>query len=392
MIFLIIARAVGVEDFGLFAKTYATASLLALLVDFGYPQRILRDLDEYQETHGGLPARIFHLKLLLTLAGCLLAALAYVLLAFPVLVFAVVWCGLLLLSFGQVAGVTLRGMELHGRDSTNMFIAAAIGASWSAFLLVRGDTELFHYACSFLLIGGTYAVLGFSACRSLIEFRGETITIKALMDELRRGVSYASDVFVVRSYGVVDVVILSIFVNPAGVGIYQLAQKLMQVALPTGQVATNVMLPRLAKAYRAGELHMGNLKGLATAFVAFGSVMVGVFLLTTFVVQNYFVGEEYAGVWLLVPAFCITLMARLVSVAPSMWLVAIGQQRIRLAMNTLNFAILVPLCAVMSWQYGAWGAAVATAACAASLLVFYSTAAWRKGNALLVTREAGEMP
>lgn len=383
VIFLIIAQAVGVAQFGLFAKTYATASLLALLVDFGYPQRILRDLDEYLESFGGVPARIIHLKIILVLVGCVLAACAYPLIDFSLELFPVIWAGLLMISFGQVAGVTLRGMESHGRDSINLFSASLAGSAWAFLMLIRQETDLLMYCLSFLWIGATYSILSYWAIRSKPGMKNEGIAYAKLRDELRRGVSYASDVLVVRSYGVTDVLILAVFASPAGVGIYQLGQKLMQVALPTAQIATNVLQPRLARSFRAGKMRRQQLPRMLIIFAGFAVFMTGVFVLATWVVQGFFLGEEYFPVWALIPAFCVTLGARLASVAPAIWLVAVGAQRVRLALNTLNFAVFVPLCGVLSWQYGEWGAALATAISAVSWITLYIVAAWRRSPTAL---------
>lgn len=375
IIFLIIARSVNVANFGIFAKTYVTASLLCLLVDFGYPQRILRDLPQYAERFGGLPARVLHLKALLAILLSIAAAPLGLALDLEPVLFAILWIGLLMTSFGHVGGVVLRASERHGADGRNLLTANLLGVVCAVALMISGVATILPFASVFVVTGGAYLVLSGISARRRIRLVGERFERGAVAEEFRRGISYASDVLVVRAYGFADVLILSLFSGPVGVGLYQLGQKLMQIMLPTAQVITNVMLPRLSRKNAAGALALGDLGMLTLAIGGFGLAMGIVFHQFAGLAIDWLLTPGYGPVKALVPIFALTIGARIASVAPSIWLVAAGRQRERLVMNSLNLAIFLALCTVLSARGGAAGTALATAISAVLWMTMYYSVA-----------------
>ena len=370
-IFLLIASAVDPSEFGRFAKSYASVSLVMLLVDFGYQQRILRDLDRYVDRFGGLPTTILHVKLLLALVAIGIVAPLVVLLSIDPAIVAVVGVGLLALSFGHVAGTSLRAQGLHAKDSLNMFMSSLLGMIYAAVLWWTGMDNALPFAFAFTITGLLYSILSYALLRRYLRWRHVTPTVAKIRKELSAGVSYASDTIVVRSYGAVDVIILSAFAGTSAVGIYQVGQKLMQMILPFGQVLTNVLLPLLSrKFYREGvsDAPLAQLLGLLaiTSIVAYAG-----FYTVGYLIVTYALDPAYGFVLELLPIFGITVAFRILAVGPSLWLVAAGVQKIRLIGNIATLVLFVVLLAILTPALGAYGAAMASALAGVGVLIFY---------------------
>ncbi len=361
VIFLLIASSVRPAEFGLFAKSYACVSLITLIVDFGYQQRILHELVEFQERFGGLPTRILHLKLVL--AGlCLTIALpAIILLDLEPAIVVLVAIGLLTMSFGHVGGATLRATGRHGRDSTHLLIANIAGASFAAALAALEIASVVLFSCSFVIIGFIYLVLSGSTFISLMPLVREKFSAAALTDEFRKGLSFGSDAIVVRSYGVVDVLVLSIFASPTAIGIYQVGQKLMQMILPAAQVLTNVTLPLLSRRFRRAGPSDLTLGALIAVLGLASLIAYGVFTIGSNLVLTYFLDKDFETVRMLLPLFAMTVAMRIWAVAPSLWLIAAGVQKIRLIANAVSLAVFIGLLFFLVPSGGARGAALATA-------------------------------
>lgn len=372
VIFLIIAFSVDPAEFGVFAKSYASVSLLVLAVDFGYQQRILHELEDYRDKFGGLPTRIFYLKLILAIIATMaLVPLTLSLDAAPSIV-ASVAIGLLSLSFGHVGGAVLRAMGEHGRDSAHLLISSVTGCLYAAAIAVLEYKSVALFSLAFPIIGLLYFGLSAMAAATRIKWIKEGFSVGAIKSEFRDGISFASDMIVVRSYGLADVLILAIFASPATIGIYQIGQKFMQMILPAAQVLTNVVLPILSRRFRATGAATGVLTTLLIVLGFAAAAAAGIFLVVSNLIVTYGLDRAYDPVRALLPIFAITVAIRLWAVAPSLWLVAAGNQTVRLAANFLSLLAYIGLLFWLTPSYGAFGAALATAIAGGILFILYS--------------------
>lgn len=375
-IFLVIARVFGAAEFGQFALTYATASLLGLIVDFAYQQRFLRDFYVYTEKYGGLPFRTVATKLALLVIATLLNIVVSVTLGIDLALMAVIWTGIVLMSFGVFFGSCLRAMGEHRVDSINLVVANSIVAAMTIGLFLAENRNPFLYFSLFIVLGAIYFPLSLIAFRNRSSIAPEKPTVSRCMGEIRSGLSYAADLWVTRSSGFLDVLVLSLFVTNAGLGLYQAGQKLMLVAFAVNQIVNNVFLPIIS----ARERHV-RLDGKSLVTITGGTGLLGLtvsvvfYLIYPFAIDILY-GSEFSaakdlGLWL-----SLTIWFRLCLLGPSIWLVAAGYQSLRLVLNSVNIAFFLVLCAVFAPLYGFVGGAIATAVATFLWAVMFAIAAY----------------
>ncbi|QZD92874.1 oligosaccharide flippase family protein [Qipengyuania xiapuensis] len=360
-IFLIIARAFGAADFGRFALIYATASVLGLMVDFGYPQRFLKDFYVYSEKHGGLPSRVLATKLAFVVLASFANLVVSLAMGIDLALMAVIWTGIVLVSFGAFFGSCLRAMGEHRIDSTNLLLANSSGAAIATALYLSGSENPFHYFALFSLLGSIYLFLSYRAFRKQCRIVLEPISIGKCVEEVRGGISYAADIWVTRSFGFLDVLVLSLFVSNAGLGLYQAGQKLLLVAFAVNQIINNVFLPIFSAREREVGLDTKSLLAIIAGTGTMGVAVAAVFYLIFPVAVDILYGDGFEetkvmGFWL-----ALAILFRLLSLGPSIWVVAAGRQTLRFMLNAFNMAVFLGLCLFFAPRYGFVGGAMATA-------------------------------
>ena len=368
-IFIVVARALDPGIFGLFAMTYAMASLCGIVFDFGYVTRLLRETAPLVERHGGLPARVVHTKLaLLVVLSPLLMLVGWVAdVSLPLL--AILWLGIGSLSVGNLFGTMLRSADMHLRDSAHLLIANALGAALAVGLaagLAGDDVAPEAFALAVALIGVTYAGLTLRAWRRFFAIAPEGWSVACIAGELRRNLSYALDVFTQRSFGFLDVAILAAVASPVAVGLYQAGQKIAQGASIFAQPFNNVILPRLSRAadqprrWRALALRFAALQ-VGMGVLAFaGLSLAGPMLVDLLYTEDYSQVRGY--MWL----FGALIGARYAASSLAIMVTSRGLQAQRSAVNLTSLACFAVAAYGLAGAYGAYG--MIAAATGAALL------------------------
>ncbi|MBY6128592.1 hypothetical protein KUW15_07690 [Qipengyuania aquimaris] len=360
-IFLIIARAFGAADFGRFAVIYATASVLGLVVDFGYPQRFLKDFYVYTEKFGGLPSRVLRTKFALLILASLINLAVCLVMGIELALMGVIWTGIVLVSFGAFFGSCLRAMGEHKVDSTNLLAANGTAAALAVLLyLSENDLPLAYFAL-FIVLGAIYFTLSWRAFRARSRIVSEASSASHVIGEVRGGISYAADIWVTRSFGFVDVLVLSLFVSNAGLGLYQAGQKLLLVALAVNQITNNVFLPILSAKEREGGLDLKSLLAIAGSTIGLGVVISLVFYFAFPLAVDILYGDAFDAAKAMAFWLSLAILFRLWLLGPSIWIVAAGRQTIRFMLNCGNIAVFLALCFYLAPRYGFVGGAMAIA-------------------------------
>lgn len=369
-IFILVARSLGPADFGLFALAYATASLFGIAFDFGYVTRLLRDTNGLIAQYGGLPARIIHTKItlfavltpLLLLVGWIAQMQMGLLLA--------IWLGVASLSVGNLFGTMLKSADLHLRDSLHLLCANGAGVI-AALTLTQMQAPPVGFALIFVLIGTIYTVLTVRLWRLHFVHTPEAWNMRAITAEIRCNLSYALDVFTQRSFGFLDIAILSAVASPAAVGLYQAGQKVAQGAGVLSQPFNSVMLPRLSRITHEPK----RWRSLAIRFFAMQSLvgfaaLAGLSLLGPWVISLIYTAEYdpvRGDMWL----FGVLMCVRYISAAMGLMVTSLGQQKKRMIVNMIGVLTFIIYAPILAKNFSIEGMISAMVLSAITILVGY---------------------
>lgn len=355
VIFVLVARTVGPAAFGTFALSYATASFAGIIFDFGYLTRLLhetrRDHDDAKARVSGM---VMWTKCLLFVVLSLLLFTTIVLMGGDLVLTAVLWTGIALTSVANTAATMLRALSFHGRDSANNAAANMLGLGL-AFGLYFAGAPIMAFGFVFPAIGLGYLLLTLRIWRRECCVEPVQFSIARLRDELHLNSSYAMVAVAQRSFGFLDVIILSLVASPAAVGIYQAAQKISQAANIFTQPFNNVLLPRLSRVAQ-------NRNSFLSAFRRFLSIqtvsaLVLAFCLATFgpwVVELLYTAE-FAPAEALMPWFAVLIATRYVTAAITISITALGKQRERMIASLFGVVVMLIVSPFLGWIFGPTG-------------------------------------
>jgi O-antigen/teichoic acid export membrane protein len=252
-LFVLLARLWGPEEFGLFSFIFSVATMVALLVDFGFQGYLLREIGAHSDRAGILVSEALSTKLVLL-------GLSFFIVFISLLCFRSspgVWIALPLLlaafsvSFSEFFISPLRALgryELEtGIVTTGNFMLFAVAGSAAYF----GENSL---EVAWLIASVRVLQFGISAfvCRNIVSdmvWRPSGFGIS--WGVAKKAFPYGFDSALVVAWNHIDVIVVRILYGDHVVGVYAAGQKIVQGACALAPIIGNVMIPRLAKEAKA---------------------------------------------------------------------------------------------------------------------------------------------
>lgn len=355
VLFVLLARQWGADRFGSFMYWYTVSTLMALAIEYGFTQQILRDVGREPEKAAEVIARMLNAKIWLMLATCI-ALLMYS-----------VFSGKTPSELGLVWLLYLASMFYSFADFLNVSFRAKGVFAQETRLTTIGNVLLFAVVGGILLLdGGPLEIaVGFLVCRlihlalsarifaqvfgSLQTFQ---LSLSAAVSELKAGFSFGVDVGLTNLYANLDTLLVNHFLGPAAVGLYQSAMRLVQGAVTFSQVLANVFLPKLAAeaSNRAAFDRRANL--FFSLMLVSGLVLALPFVLTPHLMIQLIYGKAYLALEPLLPWFGVFLIVRYLASSQGVLLTALGKQGIRAGVYALSILVLLLISywAVPVWQ------------------------------------------
>jgi O-antigen/teichoic acid export membrane protein len=358
VLFVLLARAWGPQDFGVFMFWFTVATVACLPVDYGFAQQVLRELGRDPSQARALVARLRDAKLVVAAGVLALFAAALVAARLPgperdlallLLVAAA------LFSFGDLFAMGLRGL---GRFRDEMLVS--VGANLLQFVLV---------AAVLALGGGAKFVAGaFVASRvaqlAALSRRFQQVAgvlerpfrrFAELGPTLARGLRYGADHLLTNLYQSIDTLLVKVFLGPAAVGLYQAGLRLVQGAFAFAPVINSVYVPTIAAAAERGEPPRRHARALLLQLALIGSVASLALALLAEPIQRLLYGDEFGELGRLLPLFGALLLLRYTVAAFGIVMAALGYQRARVGGLAVATALLVAGVAAWAPRFGLSG-------------------------------------
>jgi O-antigen/teichoic acid export membrane protein len=369
---VVAARRLGLEEFGVFATTFAVVGFFQALVDLTVEESLTKYGFRYVAAGDwGRLRRLFRSLLVLKVAGGVLATLVLVLLA-PVAddlfdaegVTAAILAASLLPLVQSVENVGATALLLHSRyDLRGAYQAGSGGLRFLAILVgaSQGVTETFvAIVLAQLVASSVISVAGVVAVRRFPE--GPQVKLGADVREIRSFVlqsSIATGVISLRTTLVP--ILLGLVAGPTQVGLFRIAQAPLQGLAAASSPARLVLLTEQTRDWEHG--HRAKVFSGIRRYTRWAGgmmlVAVPVFLVAMPWLVEVVFGAEYEGA---VSAARIVLLAAAIHFAIG-WTkslpVTIGRPRLRIVTHGLEALVAIPLAIALGAEWGATGAAVA---------------------------------
>lgn len=386
VLFVILARILSVEDFGLVVYAFAVGRSIALIIDYGFNIKIVRDLNATIEPPATVITRLQdakHITCVISIPVVVLAAL--VLFSSPDrAIFLSCLMAAVANSYTEFYAAALRGLNKFYKETQLMLYGNIL-----VFVLVVGVATLTPH--------GTAVGIAFCVARIIQLFIGHFMLWRLFREsgramfsssrrrladagkELRDSIFFACDTMFSNFYLQYDTILVKFLLGVHAVGIYQAGMKIVQGASLVAQIVTNVYLPELAKALE----HQDRLRALSVRVYTLMLLSFAPFGILMFIFQDTFVntvfGPRYSALVPLMPLFGALILVRFHAAAFGLTMIAIGRQSSRVFGIVLSFGILTLGSLLLSSTIGLRGIAIASIGAIVSLNIVYISSLARAG-------------
>lgn len=362
--FAILARWLGVEQFGLFVALTAITSLALQLCGIGslecLVRRVARDPAIYPSMLGHTIILSATTGALLVLAGIAVLPMLFQVSADPLanataialLLFANIILARIILAVEQV-------FLAHSRfaDANRNVVAYALGRLAAAVIgcVVFGTNDLVAWSVWNLASHALVAGLALWSIRGLGRPR---LTI--VREEIRLGVLFSTP-FILRAVRQnIDLLVLTAFTSAEIVGSYSVARRIFESGYLSVEALNRLIYPGSA-AITVGGVHlaMGRVRKVLLAALGISTVTaVAIFILAPLL--PYLFGHDYVSLVPFTRVICWLIVAMAIYAVALEALGASGLQHARAAVLNGGAIVGGVLAALLTWQFGINGTFVAS--------------------------------
>jgi O-antigen/teichoic acid export membrane protein len=384
---IVAARVLGRAEFGVFATAVVAVGFFQTLLDLTVEESLTKYGFRYVASEDwGRLRRLFRQMLLLKIVGGLLAtALLLAFAPFADDIFGAEGVGAALVAAALLPAVQApenigaTALLLHSRyDLRGAYQAGSSGLRLAAIAIGAPHgvtTALAAMVVAQVISSAIVSVVGLAALRRFPrapdrELGDDVAGIRSFVLQS----SVATGVISLRSTLVP--LVLGVVAGTTQVGLFRIAQTPQTGLAAASSPARLVLLTEQTRDWEGGR-HVSVLAGIRTYTLGAGALMLVAvpvfFLAMPWLVETVF-GDEYTGA---VEAARIVLLAAAIQFAIG-WTkslpVTIGRPRLRIVTHGLETIVVIPLVAVLGWEWGATGAAVAVLVSTAVFAVAWAVA------------------
>jgi O-antigen/teichoic acid export membrane protein len=376
LVFVFLARQLGVEAFGQRMIGMAVAGIVAMPCNYGLTFFLLNRGPRCDDGGFETLERLLGLKLILFLI-CL-AIMVPVLSFMPVL--PAVAFELLVMhvaeSFTELLCVRMRVIGSFGKE-TKFVSAQACIQFFVVFIFALAFANPVGIAGGFMasrLIGLVVALFYLRPLHSAIPVP----KIAGAKDLLREARPFFLDFSSQSALTQLDSVLLGYYSSGLAVGLYQAGMKLIQGVSQAISIMVNVALPKLAVMSERQQITRQVVTSTMGLFAATGLILAAPFyFFPTWLASTAF-GSSFAGLGPILAWMALFLVVRFTAAASGMLLVALNEQGSRATVMAIAVVILVLASSIFMPRYGAVGAVFSMLAAYTFILISLSTIMLRK--------------
>nr|WP_256834868.1 oligosaccharide flippase family protein [Pseudomonas oleovorans] len=326
---LILARVLGPSDFGFISVVITWSAIIALVTDYGFGMRALRDIGAERTSAGKVMSASLAAKSLLVLAFSIIL-LPLILFVFELqtverYVSLIFLFGTLINSYGDLSLTVFRSIGQFHRETCIVVFSAALHFVLLS-LAIWLSNELLIIGLAFLVSRLIYGFIAILALSKLLDFNAMSRpSWKSVAERFRSSSSFAVDSGATNIFAQLDVILINHLAGREIAGIYFAGSRLLQGAVPFSVLLASVHIPRLAH-----RLHTKSSDLVRYGLRVFGEyILMGLFFSVAFffigpLFTDHFLGAEYAGLNSLWLAFAFFTMSRFIAAGLGVQLIALG--------------------------------------------------------------------
>jgi O-antigen/teichoic acid export membrane protein len=377
LLFILIARALGPEEFGHYMFWYTTTLLCSVIANYGLGNMLLKEIAQHPEDAANTLGQALSLRLILSAIILICAAATAWLVDRPGLLFV-----FLFIHFNDILSETFyaayRALGHYARETQLATTAAITQLALVALAVYTHQTTeiiaLSHLAGRLVQL----ALILPTARRTVGAFQLHSPVAAFKLAICNK--AYFFDGILVNAFGNIDNIVLRLFVGIDTVGIYQSGMRIFQGGLNAIPILSNVFLPIMARQTLHSEKKTKAALALQISFLVFGAIFGFVMAYFSVLIVNLF-GENYSSLTALLPFFGLLFFIRFFVAGWGVILIAENQQAYRVISTAIHLLFTLILGSYLTYEFHAKGWLISLILANILLGVLYMVRAIREGYA-----------
>lgn len=363
VLFILIARVLGAEEFGDFAFASSFVGIFLVIVDYGFNLLIVKEVAVDAAKAPELTSSIISGKLLLVMLSSIMIGCSVIILKTPlptIQLILILWVSSILYSFGVFFNSIFKGVnKFHLEMYPSLLLNLGLTISIIALLVSGGKS--FGIAIVFLVLRVMYFV--FSYRLYIVHFNVSEIKLGILdgLKIVKETLPFGIHTILAVLYFQLDTVFLSYFKGNVEVGLYQAPMRLVLASMIICEVLISSIFPQIARSF-GHNTHDFETSAVTTNkfLLAFGGWIAIFFFVYADLIIDVVYGQSYRDSITLMRLLSLVIFLRFACSGYAMFITVSDNQLLRAFGVVISLIVNVLLNVLLIPSLGASGAAIAS--------------------------------
>lgn len=363
LLFIILARALGVEEFGRFAFAISFTGIFLIFVDYGFNLLIVKEVAVSPQNGLKIVADVLNGKIILSILSTILIITIVEILNYPLeteLIIYILWVSAVFYSFGLFFNTIFKGLNQFQYETYPSIILNSLQFLLVVTLLILGY-ETISIAVSYLIS----RIIYFSISLYLVLTKIGRIAISCDISKgakvLKDSLPYGVHAILATLYFQLDTVFLHYFKGDAEVGHYQAAMRIVIASMIICEVIISAYFPVISKKIKT-DVDGFRTDGVTLNKYLFlsGGTIAAFLVLFSDIAIKFIYGEQYIHSIFVMQLLSAVIFLRFAGASYALFITAADNQRLRAIGVAVSVVINIILNVILIPVYGAVGAAIAS--------------------------------
>lgn len=355
VVFIVLAKLMSVEDFGILSFGFSLSALAVIVADFGFSLMVIKEYPEHESSHKKYISNSLLAKGALSIV-CVVLFFTYISLSYDDDWYKV---GAIYIFFAIITSFTIYFQSvLKVQNRFHKYTESTIIYAISVTLVILGyakfQLDLFQLVGYLLLAKVVQLVWTTYLCRQSV---GATDNLKSISKLIKRSWSFGLHTVLGIFYFMIDTQIISLYLGATDVALYQSVFRIILILLVFSDIVSNVLLPYLSYKYHQHE----NISELVSKIFLY-MLIIGCSLFLAFTsfkvpILELLYTPEYAQAAVLVLPFSIVVILRTSSALLGNILTISNRQVYRVITVGVSLVVSIVLNMICIPKYGILSAA-----------------------------------
>jgi O-antigen/teichoic acid export membrane protein len=363
LLYIILARALGVEEFGRFMFALSFTGIFLTFIDYGFNLLIVKEVSQKPESLKNWVSSIINAKILLSIAFTIILIITLKILKYPddtLLIVGILWLSVIFYSFGFFFNNVFRGLNQFQYETyPTILLNAAQFVIVGVFLLLGFKT--LSVAIAYLLARMFY----FAYSSYLLSLKVSKIPIAYNLSEsiksLKIALPYGIHAILATLYFQIDTVILSYFKGNVEVGYYQAAMRILMATMIVYEVIVSAFFPVIAASIKNDKEKFDKYALFLNKIVIYIGLVfgTGIFMFSKPMISLLY-GAQYQNSIIIMQVLAVVIFLRFLGAGYALFITVVEGQKYRAIGVSLSVVVSIILNIILIPKLGAVGAAIAS--------------------------------